>query len=183
MRGNMANLLQRIHEEVQRAPTSHGPLCDRPNSVLSDEDIIKAETRLGCQLPQFLKQLYTEVGNGGFGPGHGLLPLVLVGELRCGRCVLDLYQHFQQSKKWNSSVVPFASWGCGILSCLDLSENIDPPVYRFEPNMPDEFTYHYLNGSPYRGSGLIPEGMTLSQWLCGWLDGHAKQMFDQMNVI
>lgn len=179
----MTSLLERIRDEVRRAATSHGPPSDRPFAVLSHDEISKAEEILGLRLPPLLKQLYLEVGNGGFGPGHGLLALIPSGELHQGRFVVDLCRQYQKSKKWNLSVLPFASWGCGILSCLDLSDNAYPPVYRFEPNMPAEVTRHYLKGSPYRGVGLIPQEVTLSAWLSAWLDGQAEQMFNRVNMI
>lgn len=39
------------------------------------EDIAAAQASLGFSLPDDLAQLYTEVANGGFGPGDGLAPL------------------------------------------------------------------------------------------------------------
>jgi hypothetical protein len=35
--------------------------------------VTNCEKRLGFALPTFLRRLYLEVGNGGFGPGYGLL--------------------------------------------------------------------------------------------------------------
>jgi len=40
------------------------------------KDIIeKAEIRLGFRFPELLRQMYLQVGNGGFGPGYGILGL------------------------------------------------------------------------------------------------------------
>src|SRR3712207_2542113 len=37
------------------------------------EEIEAAEQKLGFKLPELLRELYLEVGNGGFGPSYGLL--------------------------------------------------------------------------------------------------------------
>src|SRR5262245_42233990 len=136
----MATLIERIRNEVQKAPTSHGPSFVEVNPVLSLDEIAAAEDQLGFRLPALLRQLYLEIGNGGFGPGHGLLPLLPSGIIKEGRFVVNMYIQKQHSKKWYSSILPFASWGCGILSCIDLGVDDDPTVYRFEPNMPSEMT-------------------------------------------
>jgi len=147
-------------------------------SAISD-----AEAALGITFPTTLKQLYTEIGNGGFGPGFGFLPLVPTPDLSEGRFVVECCQEMRVKKDWATTVLPVVSWGCGILSCLDLATNENPPVYRFEPNMPDEMTTDYLGGWPYLGAGLIPEKMTFEDWLTEWLSGNSDQLFRRMNVI
>jgi hypothetical protein len=41
---------------------------DTKLSVVSPSDIAEAERRLGFPLPELLRELYTSVGDGGFGP-------------------------------------------------------------------------------------------------------------------
>lgn len=45
------------------------------NSPVSRGDLEHAEALIGFPLPTILRRIYLEVGNGGFGPGYGLLPL------------------------------------------------------------------------------------------------------------
>ncbi|MEZ6141951.1 MAG: SMI1/KNR4 family protein [Zavarzinella sp.] len=179
----MDSIIDLIRIQIQRSPTSHGPPFLAPHEVLQLSEIAIAEDIIGCKLPNLLQQLYLQIGNGGFGPGYGLLPLLPSSELKNGRFVVSLYSFFRQAKKWNATVIPFSCWGCGILSCLDLRDNTDPLVYRFEPNMPDELTSNYLNGNTYVGNGLIPEEVPLSEWLGMWLAGHADIMFSKFNTI
>lgn len=57
-----------------------GP-SDTPRDLLppaSQEDIAAAESALGFSLPEDLKQLYTGIANGGFGPSVGFLSLAEV---------------------------------------------------------------------------------------------------------
>ena len=133
------------------------------------------ERRLGIRLPVLIKRLYTEVGNGGFGPGEGLLSLrplsaadhpisYFHGKFRAARNRVDA--------EWPSTIVPFCHWGDLILSCMDMSAELaDPPVIRFEPNMSKLDTLDFLQGRRFRGTGMIPEKETLSGWLEDWLEG------------
>lgn len=180
---SLDSMIPRILDRVQTEPTSSGPASDRPLPRLSARDIVAAEDLIGVRLPDLVKRLYMEVGNGGFGPGFGLLPLVQTADVPEGRFAVDCYAQFRQSRDWHTSVLPFSSWGCGVISCLDLIGDDDPAVYRFEPNMPDGYTVDYLHGLPYRGAGLIPERMRLSQWLEEWLSGRAEELFQRMNAI
>jgi hypothetical protein len=75
-----------------------------------------AEERLKLRLPALLKEIYAEVGDGGFGPGDSGLRS-LASALLPGR----LY--------------PLCDWGSGILSALDCTQP-DAPVIRIDPNMP-----------------------------------------------
>jgi len=173
----MNELLGRIRKQIELSPTSHGP-NEAPEPPLTQDDICRAELIMGVRLPDILKLLYTEIGNGGFGPGFGLLPLVFDGE--SARTVVRCYSQYTCENGWHHSMIPFSSWGCGIFSCVD-SDFEDPPVYRFEPNMPASMTASYLGDMPYKGAQLIPERLTLSQWLDEWLLGRSEEMFNRLN--
>jgi hypothetical protein len=73
--------------------------------------VAEAEELAGRPLPPLLRRLYLEVGNGGFGPGYGLLGL-RDGYRADGRNALS-------------------DWGCGISSELDLA---DGQVWGCDPN-------------------------------------------------
>jgi hypothetical protein len=57
----------------------------------------------------------------------------------------------------------------------DAGTSADPPVVRYEPNMSAAATHDYLQASPFRGAGLIPEKDRLSTWFRDWING--KEMF------
>lgn len=45
---------------------------------LLDEELRESEEMLGFPLPEFVRRVYTQVGNGGFGPGYcGVLGLLV----------------------------------------------------------------------------------------------------------
>jgi hypothetical protein len=106
-----------------------------PEAALSD-----AVRRLGSPLPAFLARVYLEVGNGGFGPGYGLigLPGGYTGDE--GGSVVDLYESRRawatdgRGQRWPEAVVPFCEWGCAIYTCVDCHSGA---VLTFDPNTSD----------------------------------------------
>ncbi|MCI0642237.1 MAG: SMI1/KNR4 family protein [Gemmataceae bacterium] len=161
--------------------TTDGPPFDIANAPISIEALEKGEQQLGFQLPVLLRRLYTEVGNGGFGPGYGLLSMLPLSSV--DRPVPSYYSSLQtacarRQEEWPTGVVPFNNWGSLVLSCLDLkTESADPPILRFEPNMSKADTLDCLKKRPFRGTGLIPESDHLSAWLEDWVSG--TEMFNR----
>jgi hypothetical protein len=88
------------------------------------KDVAAAEAKLGFALPHSLRQLYTEIGNGGFGPFLGLIPLsrdslgkkATPDETRFTlvESYLDLVKtHPKYAKEpWPTGVVPVFYGGC-----------------------------------------------------------------------
>lgn len=70
--------LQRLHrlKELDRQRQAFGADHHRYflKSCLSEDDLAKAEERLGVALPEQLREFYTTVGNGEAGPHYGLRP-------------------------------------------------------------------------------------------------------------
>jgi len=92
---------------------------------VNEEAIRAAERNLGFALPSFLSALYTTVGNGGFGPGYGLVGLQ-GGHTSDDRSLVDWYTAVSSAEPdrvsiWPRAVVPICDWGCAIYSCVDCS--------------------------------------------------------------
>lgn len=106
------------------------------SNLLDESEIAAAEHRLGFRLPSTLRTVYREIGNGGFGPGYGLLPLIASEEVET---VVDLYSALRGTDPedpawcWPDYLVPFCDWGCAIRSCVDCATN-DGRVVTFDPN-------------------------------------------------
>ncbi len=102
--------------------------------------IMGAERTLGRALPPLLREVYGTVGNGGFGPGHGLLPLVAVDSNDELESVVDLYCGLHATDpedpvwSWPDDLVLFCDWGCAIRSCVDTSSP-EGAVVTFDPNV------------------------------------------------
>jgi hypothetical protein len=146
-------------------------------SALSAADVIAVEEQLGFSIPQLLHEIYTKVGNGGFGPGYGLLPLTLVGAKNPSHAALNLYldhrkrSHQPGGRYWPERVLPISSWGCGVLSCIAAGEH-DSPVFRFQPSADDEDTRRQVEGHQYIACGFFPESSGVSTWLEAWIKNY-----------
>jgi hypothetical protein len=67
----IARIQQRAHDPTQAIDMAH-VRADVANLPVTQEELVAAETALGFRLPEFLRLLYLQVGDGGFGPGYGL---------------------------------------------------------------------------------------------------------------
>jgi hypothetical protein len=164
--------------------TSSGPPFDIAYEPISAEMLEKWEKTLEVTLPTVVRVLYTQIGNGGFGPGGGLLPLMPLSNFEVS--IPAQYARLRgigrtNHREWKERVIPFSNWGDMVFSCLDLTQGAeDPPVLRFEPTFTKADTGTYLQGRPFLGTGLIPESPSLLQWLEDWLEG--KEMFNSPYV-
>jgi hypothetical protein len=130
----MDSLLAQILDRIARERP-----CDYPDNWLpvqppvAPEAMAIAEAALGFRLPELLRRLYLEVGNGGFGPGLGLIPLSVasLGEdppreaefhlvedyhRRCARYPLDPHD---PGEGWPVGLVPMFYYGCTVFEFVD----------------------------------------------------------------
>ena len=154
-----------MHPIIERFRRQTPPPTQRP--PLSIADIEEAERRLGFPLPELLRELYTEIGDGGFGPSYGLLPLLTpVEEVKLMNAnlpriesAIELYILFKKgdpgdpSWLWPDRLLPILDWGCAIRSCVDCS-TLSLPIIRDEP---------YVR--------RITESPSFERWLENWLNG------------
>jgi hypothetical protein len=124
-----------------------------------------AERTLHLTLPPFLRRLYTEIGNGGFGPGYGLIG-VEGGALEDGCTIVELYQSFRMPEpqdpawRWPEGLVPICHLGCAMYACTDCTTPEGAMVW-FESNPREP-------GEPLQRF-LIPVAPSLTAWLAAWL--------------
>ncbi|MFN0167183.1 MAG: SMI1/KNR4 family protein [Bryobacteraceae bacterium] len=94
------------------------------------ETIASAESILGFELPELLRQCYLRVGNGGFGPEHGIIGLEdgYPDDLS-GGCLPQLYQYYREETEeaeetedpWPPGLLPVFVVGCGLVDSIDCS--------------------------------------------------------------
>lgn len=171
-------LIARLKEIIRTSLHATGELTrhrQRSCSPVTEEELVQAETQLGFVLPSFLRRIYHEVGNGGFGPGYGLLPLgeippnavhdttSLVAGYREMRSFSqkDIDEYFAEEEEkpalWPERVLILCDWGCNICSCLDCSSP-ELPIFRMDSN--ENFLVEWAIEAP-----------SLHQWLEEWIDG------------
>jgi hypothetical protein len=107
-----------------------------------------AEQELSVVLPPLLRRLFTEVANGGFGPGYGILG---VEGGHCddqGRDLVNAQRFVAAMSRafkveWLPTVVPICQWGAGIWSCIECKSDCGTIVTLDESGL--TFTRHTLN--------------------------------------
>lgn len=136
-------------------------------SPLSFRDAEHAEIDLGFAVPAVLKAVLCGIGNGGFGPGYGLIGLVGGSKDDEGHDALQLYRICSgedpedREWKWPRGLLPLCHWGCAIYSCVDCSSS-DSRIVVFDPNMRGDMSWDPCFIRTDRG---------LESWLAAWSSG------------
>ena len=110
---------------------------------VSLEALRLAEEDLGLSLDPFLRRVYLEVSDGGFGPGYGARSLV------GAESVVSTYAEFREGG-WPAPLLPVWDWGDAIWSCVDPHGHV---VTRDDVGPPTQTDF------------------TTRTWLRAWLDG------------
>lgn len=104
----------------------------------SEEELKRAEQRLGIEIPPLLGRMLREIGNGGFGPGYGLLGVESGKRDARGDDLIGHYLFLRSAVEpregeWPEGIVPLLSWGGGVFSCGVFRER-DCPIVEFDPS-------------------------------------------------
>ncbi len=173
----LAQIAERADDPDRATDEGHGitgalgqPILYVANPPATPSELTAASQDLPGPLPELLTRLYGTVGNGGYGPGYGLLPLP-ASSIRRGHTTVteQLLELRDGHPDWPPSVVPVVSWGCGIYSCLDLSSP-EAPVLRYDHYVEPETIREYFRGG-YPECHLFPESPSFERWLTGWVKG------------
>jgi hypothetical protein len=184
-------LIERLKAIIRTSRHATGEPTWRPQrswSPVTEEELVQAETQLGFVLPALLRRIYREVGNGGFGPGYGLLLLnelppngghdttSLVAEYQGMKAFSqqDIDEYFAEEEEkpalWPERVLILCDWGCNIYSCLDCSSS-ELPIFRMDSN--ENFLVEWAIEAP-----------SLHQWLERWIDGTLARLdWDQATKV
>ncbi len=162
-----AALIARISERLSK--TSRRAY---PTSVAEIERI---ERRLGLMFPPFLRRLYMQVGDGGFGPGLDVeIPGYPAGLLWSLSRVADAYEHsltpLAEFPSWPRQLLPIATLGGDLDVAVDCSDP-DHPVLALDADRAD------------LGSGgvWVVLANCVEQWMADWLDGN-RRPFDELPI-
>lgn len=145
---------QSLIERMRAFLTASGtPL---PFGPASNDAIELTERELGFPLPPVLRACYLELGNGGFGPGYGIIG-TREGYPSSHGTLVELYRVFQEGealegKTWPEGLLPFCEWGCNIFTCVDCEDR-------------PHFVFHCDEGS------VSPHRYALEDFFDGWIRG------------
>lgn len=117
-----------------------------------------AEQKLGFLIYPLLRRLLQDVGNGGYGPGDGLIGIAGEALDVEGRSLTELRQTLWPNEQCN--VVPLSDWGDGIWTCLDNATGAVLTMSEF---------------------GLMDTGLDLQSWLEQWVSG--ANLWNQIVVV
>ncbi|WP_299614274.1 SMI1/KNR4 family protein [uncultured Tateyamaria sp.] len=163
--------IQRVFARAQSDQTRTDQSDISPSSIrskLTENELSESKRKLGFEPPALYVTLMQTVGNGGFGPGYGLMGLVGGATDDMGKTSVELYKDFSQfdsddpAWKWPYGLLPVCHWGCAIYSCID-STNDGAPIKTWDPNEWEEGTSPEL--------AIRSTEISLAQWLETWSDG------------
>ena len=168
-------LIRRLKERIRSVPTvdaeaQFGPFCPptRPRPPVSEQTLAEAEARLGFPLPPLVRALYTQVADGGYGPGWGMIQLtghsfaLVESRLRMDEQNLQMDEENVPEWVWPKRLVEFVNWGCNYFSGIDCSHS-SCPVFFYDNDRAGEDTT--------LADCLSLESDSLEEWLSAWLDG------------
>lgn len=128
----------------------------------SERAVEDAKRRFGFPIPSLLSRLWSEVANGGIGPGYGIYGVD--GGMTDEGAYLplpDLYLEWRDSEQWIELVgaesaqrtFPICDWGCCTFSAVDCST-------------PEGNLLLFAEGVE-----RIDQGVTFARWIEDWADG------------
>lgn len=160
------------------------------NPCLSEEDIATFEHKHCITLPEDYRSFISEIGNGGFGPGHGLLPLdkaIVDFKLR-DKPNISLNEKFPYSDNWNEEWIASFDWEeeypeteivdayistAHIAGCLQISHFGHGCTFLLVVNGDEKGHIWFDERADY--SGLVPKmkdghKMSFMEWYISYLD-------------
>jgi hypothetical protein len=179
-RGDLASLLDGIRSgELPAGPVARAgelgasmaqPAPPSPlSSPVDDAAIAAAEARLGFALPRPLRRIYTEVADGGFGPGRGLESLAALTQRYLD---LRLGDELPRGRGWQTGLLPLI-FDNPVVIAVDTT--VDAlPVIEWDPDglseraSADAWARSFDTVSP-----------TLVGWFAAWLDGSSQSASPQ----
>ncbi|KYG21793.1 hypothetical protein SE92_17345 [Bradyrhizobium sp. AT1] len=126
-------------------------------------DMASDERHLRFRLPPLLRRIYADIGNGGFGPGYGLIGLTNGVPDDTGKTAVEIYEMLRSASElaWPDGLLPICHWGCAIYSCVDC---LDPDFRMriFDPNGHD--------GDDWTDA-FFEESLSFEDWITSWASG------------
>lgn len=173
-------LLDQLRERI-RFPAGHTDMGGNRTTAFprtSQALLGEAESQLGFALPPLLREIYLTVGNGGFGPGYGLLGTADGHSYSAGGRgwnVVELYHTFRRrparGQRWGDKLLPICDWGCSYLSYIDCALPA-APVFALDEG---------AHGHGPWGNAFGLHAASLQEWMQRWVDG--ENLWHSFNAI
>ena len=128
--------------------------------------VTESEREIGQQIPPFLRSLYLEIGNGGFGPSYGLLGVAggatddlghnAVNQWKSANEILPTYLPGNPPSPY-PNLLPCIYAGCTAYLCVDCSKP-DAQMWEYDPGNGDDWKFIFS-----------PMQITLPELMAEWL--------------
>jgi hypothetical protein len=156
-------LIHRLKERIRSGPTVDMMVSTpiRPRPPVTEERLAEAEARIGFSLPPLVRAMYTQVADGGYGPGYGVIQLaghpytVVESRLRMSEENVPMWV-------WPERFVEFVNWGCHYFSGIDCSDPSCPVFF---------YDHDRAVGDATLADCLSIESDSVVEWLSAWLNG------------
>lgn len=152
-RGSPEHLAARKAGLVERLPALR---------TASAAALAEAEAALVHPLPSLLRRLYLELGNGGFGPGYGLLGVADGHRDDANNTAVSLREGWDGLPR---ALLPICYWGCAIYSFIDLSSP-QGQMWAWDSNPVPNDQLH---------KAFFRQELIFRDWLARWTEGHLLQ--------
>jgi len=166
-----------LHARAQAFGASMStPVASSLPAVASAEALAALEAAIGVPLPGFLRRVYLEVADGGFGPGGGLLGAAAAGPAY-GR--MREGAELPRGRSWPAGLLPVVQRDPGFYS-VDCTWP-QGRVVDWDPEELGEFS-----GEKAFAASFSEEALSVEAWLDSWVGGktqaeqHAEMMQSAM---
>jgi hypothetical protein len=166
-----------LHARAQAFGASmSAPVASPLPAVASVEALAALEAAIGVPLPPFLRRVYAEVADGGFGPGGGLLGAAAAGAAY-GRMLEGA--ELPRGRSWPAGLLPVVERDSGFY-CVDCTSP-EGRVVDWDPEELGEFS-----GEKAFAASFGEEAPSVEAWLDSWVVGktqaeqHAEMMQSAM---
>lgn len=139
---------------LSREPTATEPL--KPVQPLTERQVVKVERDLGSALPAQLRQLYLEVGDGGFGPYNGIRRLT---NWAADYAKLRVQVPAERGRDWPEGLLPIV-YVNGRRFCVERTSG-RVLLWTKPPRKVSERTWL---------ASFVPVSPSLRDWLEAWVD-------------
>ena len=170
------SLVDAIRERLRLLGVPTTEAAGQPFTVfppVSAAQVRDAEAVLGFPLPALLRDIYVNVGNGGFGPGCGLFGLQ-GGDRRRWNAV-ELYHSFRRRptshERWGEKLLPICTWGCSYFSFIDCALP-SAPVLAFDEG---------AHGHGPWGCAFGLHAASFEEWMQRWVNG--EDLWKSFNAV
>jgi hypothetical protein len=171
-------LIERLKERVKDPGRASDEGLAKVHIPAKAKIVTAVERKLGFQLPDLLRGIYTQVGNGGFGPEYGFIGIE-GGAKPEGKTLVPQYNALQCLAKknpywrWPEQLLPVCYLGCGMWSCLDCAGS-KVPVMIFDPNLADQDEDDRNEAVLGWTIAFWHEASSFASWLTDWMEGRSR---------